>query len=159
MRFPVLLGVIATVAACASFDGRSLRAGASTEGEVRSVMGTPALEFTSSDGSRNLVYPRGPLGVQTYIASLGGDGVLREVKQVLKDDTFYRIREGLTREEVLHMIGPPGETMRFERSATTAWDYRYVDTWGYLAVFSVTFDDNGVVVSKITRRIERSSRF
>lgn len=149
----------ALLSSCAAYDGYSLRAGASTENEVRGVMGTPALEFTSGDGTRQLVYPRGPLGTQTFMASVGRDGVLREVRPVLKDEVFYRIRPGLTEHDILEMIGPPGETMHFARSDTTAWDYRYVDTWGYLAVFSVTFDNKGVVVSKITRRIERPSNF
>jgi outer membrane protein assembly factor BamE (lipoprotein component of BamABCDE complex) len=157
---PLLATALAiAVSGCASYGGSSLRAGASTEGEVRSVMGVPALEFTGEDGARRLVYPRGPLGTQTFVVRLGQDGVLQEVKEILNDDTFNRIRPGLTQQDILHMIGPPGETMHFARSDTTAWDYRYVDTWGYTAVFSVTFDNKGIVVSKISRRIERNSRF
>jgi hypothetical protein len=159
MKIPAFLAIPLALCACATFDGYSLRAGASTESEVRGVMGAPALEFIGEDGNRNLVYPRGPLGTQTFMVSVGGDGVMREVKPVLKDDTFYRIRPGLTEQDILHMIGPPGETMHFARTDTTAWDYRYVDTWGYLAIFSVIFDNKAVVVSKVTRRIERSSAF
>ena len=155
----IATGFAIALSGCASYDGYSLRAGASTEGEVRGVMGVPALEFTGDDGARRLVYPRGPLGTQTFVARMGQDGVLQEMKAVLSDDTFNRIRPGLAEQDILRMIGPPGETMHFARSDTTAWDYRYVDTWGYPAVFSVTFDNKGVVVSKITRRIERNSRF
>ncbi|MEP7068332.1 MAG: hypothetical protein ABI789_03785 [Usitatibacter sp.] len=159
MKIHALVAILLTCSACAAYDGYSLRAGTSTESEVRGVMGAPALEFTGDDGSKRLVYPRGPLGTQTFMASVGRDGVLREVRPVLKDEVFYRIRPGLTEHDILEMIGPPGETMHFARSDTTAWDYRYVDTWGYLAVFSVTFDNKGFVVSKITRRIERPSNF
>ena len=159
MKIPILLAAAFALTACASYSGHSLRVGASTEGEVRGVMGAPALEYTGEDGARRLVYPRGPLGTQTFVASVGRDGVLREVRPVLNDDTFNRIRPGSTEQEILRMIGPPGDTMHFSRSDTTAWDYRYVDTWGYLAIFSVTFDNKGVVVSKITRRIERPSSF
>jgi hypothetical protein len=148
-------GLCLLVAACASYDGYTLRAGASTESEVRSVMGTPANEFANADGSKRLAYPRGPLGTQTFMADVGTDGVLKAVRPVLTDDTFMRIRPGLTREEILRMIGPPGETMAFPRLGQVAWDYRYQDTWGYLAIFSVMFDANGIVVSKFTQRIER----
>lgn len=147
------------LAGCASYDGYSLRAGSSTEAQVRAVMGPPALEFAADDGTRQLVYPRGPLGTQTYMANVGRDGVLRGVRPVLQDDVFNRIRPGLTEKDILQMIGPPGDTMHFSRSNTTAWDYRFVDTWGYLAIFSVTFDAHGVVVSKISRRLERPSFF
>ncbi len=53
------------------------------------------------------------------------------------------------------MIGPPGETWEFPRMQQVAWDYRFVDTWGYTAVFSVMFNPEGIVVGKFTRRIER----
>jgi outer membrane protein assembly factor BamE (lipoprotein component of BamABCDE complex) len=159
MKIPATLAVALVLSACAAYDGFTLRAGASSETEVRGVMGTPAMEFTGDDGTKRLVYPRGPLGTQTFVASVGSDGVLREMTKVLTDDNFNRIRPGLTEQEILRMIGPPGETMHFSRSDTHAWDYRYNDTWGYLAVFSVTFDNQGIVVSKISRRIERRSAF
>jgi hypothetical protein len=145
------------LSACASYGGSSLRAGVSSESDVRGLMGAPATEFTAADGTKGLVYPRGPLGTETFIVRVGQDGRVQDVRQVLGDDTFYKIRPGLTEREILEMIGPPGETMHFARTNTTAWDYRYVDTWGYPSIFSVTFDANGIVVSKFTKRIERSS--
>ena len=155
MKTLLLFACAALLAACASYDGHGLRVGASTEAEVRSVMGAPAMEFEGSDGSKRLAYPRGPLGTQTFMADVGKDGVLKSVRPVLNDDVFYRIQPGMTRDEVLRMIGPPGETMTFPRLGQVSWDYRYMDTWGYLAIFSVNFDANGVVVSKFTRRVER----
>ncbi|MGZ5063630.1 MAG: outer membrane protein assembly factor BamE domain-containing protein [Usitatibacter sp.] len=153
----VCLAAALLLCACASYDGGSLRPGVSSESDVRSLMGAPRNEFTAPDGTRGLVYPKGPLGTQTFIVTLGQDGRVREVRQVLKDDTFYRIHPGMTEDEILQMIGPPGETMSFARSNTHAWDYRYIDTWGSLAIFSVTFDANGRVVSKFTRRIEKDA--
>jgi hypothetical protein len=149
------LGIALFAASCAAYDGYSLRPGASTEAEVRAVMGQPALELPEGGGAKRLVYPRGPLGTQTFMADIGKDGVLREVRPVLKEENFYRVQPGMTRDEILRMIGPPGETMRFSLSDTTAWDYRFVDLWGYTAIFSVIFDRDGVVVSKFTRRIDR----
>jgi hypothetical protein len=146
-------------AGCASYDGRGLRPGVSSEAEVRGLMGPPAIEVAGDDGGKRLAYPRGPLGTQTFMAEVGRDGTLQSIRQVLNDDTFNGIRPGLTREDILRRIGPPGETMQFSLSGNTAWDYRFVDSWGYLAVFSVTFDPNGTVVSKISRRLqERESK-
>jgi hypothetical protein len=150
--FGLLLG------ACAAYDGSSLRAGVSSDADVRSVMGAPGAEYQAADGTTRLVYPHGPLGTQTYIVNVGLDGRVRDVTQALQDGTFYGIHAGLIERDILEMIGPPGEKMHFPRSNTTAWDYRYVDTWGYPAVFSVTFDADGVVVSKISRRIEKAGR-
>jgi hypothetical protein len=154
MRILAPLLVIAC-AGCAAYDGHTLMPGTSTEADVRSTMGSPAAEYQESDGSRQLAYPRGPLGTQTYMAEVAPDGVVRSVRPALNDATFNRIAPGMTRDEVLRLIGPPGETMSFARSGQVAWDYRFVDTWGYTAIFSVAFDANGVVVSKFSRRLER----
>lgn len=140
---------------CASYDGSSLKSGVSTEAEVRGVMGQPAAEYASGDGSRRLAYPHGPLGTQTYMADVDPEGRVKGVRQVLSDDTFHQVRAGMTRDDILRLIGPPGDTMAFARLRQTSWEWRYVDTWGYRAVFSVNFDESGIVVSKFTRRIER----
>jgi hypothetical protein len=159
MKALLFLALALGLSACAAYDGHTLRAGASSESEVRSVMGAPAVELADADGTKVLVYPHGPLGTTTYIARVGKDGTLEGVRQALTDGTFNQIQPGLTREEILRLIGPPGETMFFARLNQDSWGYRYKDTWGYLAVFSVNFDSNGVVVSKFTRRIERGPGF
>lgn len=154
-----LIVPIALVAAgCASYSGSGLRAGEATEEQVVATMGRPAMTLPNEDGGRRLVYPRGPLGTQTYMADVGREGRLVAISQALGDGVFNAIQPGMSREEVLHLIGPPGQGMRFPLSDRYAWDWRYVDTWGYTAIFSVTFDAQDRVVSKITQRIERSDR-
>lgn len=69
------------------------------------------------------------------------------------DEQFSRIRPGMTSDDVQRLFGLPDETMRFPLSQTEAWDYRYQDTWGYIAVFSVTFGADGRALSTISRRI------
>jgi SmpA / OmlA family len=146
------------LAGCASYDGYSLRPGVSTENELRQVMGTPAMEFRNTDGSRELAYPRGPLGTQTFMADVSHDGIVQVVRPVLSDGTFSRIQPGMTRDDVLRLIGPPGGTMEFPRMQQDSWEWRYLDSWRYVAIFSVNFDRSGVVVSKFTRRVERDGR-
>ena len=158
MKHWLPLIIAALAAGCAAYDGAGLRPGASTESEVRRVMGAPALELRDSDGLRHFYYPRGPLGHQTFVADVGADGVLREVRGVLTDSMFNRIHPGLTGDEVLRMIGPPRETEHFSRLGQTAWDYKFVDTWGYGSIFSVMLNPDNVVVGKVTRRIERFER-
>ena len=157
MQKPALLAAAVLAAGCAAYDGTSLRPGVSTEAEVRGVMGQPAAEFVNPDGSRSLAYPHGPLGTQTYMADVAPDGRVRTVRPALNDDTFHQVRAGMTRDDILRLIGPPGDTMAFSRLRQTSWEWRYVDTWGYRAIFSVNFDENGIVVSKFSRRIERNS--
>jgi hypothetical protein len=69
------------------------------------------------------------------------------------DSTFQAVSAGMTQEEVLRRIGPPDDKMAFPLSRTVAWDYRFQDTWGYLAIFSVTFGADGRAVSRSTYRV------
>jgi outer membrane protein assembly factor BamE (lipoprotein component of BamABCDE complex) len=80
-------------------------------------------------------------------ASLGNGGPARS------DEVFSHIYPGMTQDDVQRQIGRPDATMRFPLSNTVAWDYRYYDTWGYMAVFSVTFSPDGHALSRITTRI------
>ena len=151
MRSLVILAF--ALAACASYGGYGLHPGVSTADDVRRTMGAPGAEYANSDGTRELVYPRGPLGTQTFIAHVDSRGILAGMDQVLDDDHFRHIQAGLTREDVLRRIGPPGGTMEFSRQHQVAWEYRYIDTWGYLCEYSVTFDARGIVVSTFSQRL------
>ena len=70
----------------------------------------------------------------------------------LGDDAFKAIQAGMTAADVVARIGPPDSKERFERTKTTAWDYRFRDAWGYDAEFAVIVDDAGVVSGKVTVR-------
>lgn len=155
MKNAVLAFAAALLAACASYSGSNLQPGVSTEEQARQTMGAPAMVFPNADGSRQLAYPRGPLGTQTFMVDVDRNGVVRNVRQVLDDDVFNRIRPGMTRDEVLRMIGPPSDSMEFPRMDQVSYEWRYMDTWRYIAIFSVNFDRGGIVVSKFTRRLER----
>lgn len=156
MKHATLGLLLAILAACASYSGYTLQPGASRLDEVVRTMGRPAMEFPDADGSRRLAYPRGPMGVETFMVDVDRDGIVRDVRQVLSDGVFNRIRPGMTRDEVLRMIGPPGDRMEFPRMQQESLEWRYMDTWHYIAFFSVNFDREGLVVSKFTRRLERN---
>lgn len=153
-RLPFLVALAVSLAGCA-VDGYNLQPGVSTADDAVRSMGTPAMEFANPDGSRSLAYPRGPLGMQTFMVDVGRDGRVLAVRQALTDETFNRIRPGMTQDEVLRLVGPPGDHMEFPRMRQVSWEWRYQDTWRYTAIFSVNFDANRVVVSKFTRRLER----
>jgi hypothetical protein len=142
------------LAGCAS-DGAGLKPGVSSAEEVVRSMGPPALEIANPDGSRNMAYPKGYFAGQTFMVKVGPDGLVQGVEQVLNEDTFRRIVPGLTRDDVMRMLGPPVEVMDFPRLQQTALDYRYHDAWGYDAILSVMVDPQGIVVGKVTRRIDR----
>lgn len=154
-RLAIAVAFTALAGACASYSGYGLHPGSSTAEDVVKTMGKPAAEFGEAGGGRELFYPRGPLGTQTFVAHVDANGTLQGIEQVLDDDHFRAIHEGQTRDEVLRMIGPPGDSMRFN-NGTYAWVWRFRDTWGYLSDFNVTFDRNNIVVAKIAIRLERN---
>jgi outer membrane protein assembly factor BamE (lipoprotein component of BamABCDE complex) len=72
---------------------------------------------------------------------------------VVTSERLDRVRHGMTRDETLRLLGAPDETMRFAGTRTEAWDYRFMDPWGYFASFSVTFGPDGRVVSMLSNRL------
>ena len=86
---------------------------------------------------------------------LGGcaGGLTASAESSRNDTLFARIALGMSMEEVNRTLGPPDDTMKFERSRTLAWDYGYQDPWGYIAIFSVTFSEDRTVVSKTSNRV------
>jgi len=63
--------------------------------------------WKNADGSEVWEYPQGPLGVETYMVTLGSDRTVREVRQVLSDETISKLHVGLSRDEVRRLLGRP----------------------------------------------------
>jgi hypothetical protein len=145
--FLIALVLVAGCAGPASFVGRG-------EGELRGALGPPAGEYANADGSRTLAYPQGYYSGQTFLADVDRSGTVRGVRQALVEESFQRIDPGMTRDDVLRLIGPPVDSMAFPNRREISWEYRFMDAWGYRALFFVNFDERGVVVGKFTRRIE-----
>lgn len=131
------------LAACASYSGRGLKPGVDGLDNVLQLMGQPALRWQNSDGSQQLAYPRGPMGFHTYMVLIAADGKLQQIENVLHERSFKRVQPGLSKDEVLRLLGPfyPAWTAYFERRDELVWEWRYCDTWGEAARFDVLFDN------------------
>jgi hypothetical protein len=146
-RGTALLGAL-LMAACAGYGGSDLKPGLATRPEVLASMGTPAMSWKNPDGSEQLAYPRGPTGTQTFMAYLGPDGKLQRIEKVLDGSQFHRIRPGMSKEEVLRVLGPPGApyTQYFSMRNELAWSWLYCSSWNALEFFDVMLDaDTGIV--------------
>ena len=73
------------------------------------------------------------------------------------DGNFALVQQGMTRDEVMAITGPPDNTMPFPLSGTDSWGYYYWDTWGYYCEQSITFAADGRVISKLSRRVSDSA--
>ena len=69
------------------------------------------------------------------------------------DAVFAQVQQGMTRDQVMAITGPPDNTMPFPLSRTDSWGYFYWDDFGYYCEQSVTFAADGRVISKISRRV------
>jgi len=153
-----LLGLV-FLGGCAYY-GANLHPGISTEAEVRHDMGAPAEVYDNPDGSKLLFFPRGPLGTQTFRATLSGDGRLQRLDQVLSEEFFDRIVVNQTnKDEVRRLIGPPCETMELPRLQQMAWTYRFKDRYSRLSDFSVMLNSAGTVVRKVIVQIDEPPSF
>ena len=139
--------------ACASYSGRGLKPGESVLGEVLRVMGQPAMRWQNEDSSTQLVYPRGPMGFHTYMVYIGTDGKLLKIENVMEEKFFSRIQTGMTKDQVLQILGPstPTWTLYFKARNELLWAWRYCDVWNKPARFDVLFDaSKGTVRSTLS---------
>ena len=143
MRTTITLMLALLITGCASYDGRGLKPGVSNLDDVTQLMGEPALRWQEPDGGQLLAYPRGPAGFNTYMVTIGSNGLLASRQAVLNMKHFALIREGMTPEEVLRILGPsvPAWTIYFERRDELVWEWRYCDAWNEPARFNVLFDN------------------
>lgn len=145
-RIGVLLLVFASLLACDTKRIEELEEGVATEADVRAKFGEPAAVYPEPVGARTLEYPRQPEGQRNYMITIGSDGKMSALRQVLKADTFSKVKPGLDKAQVRRLLGLPGKTQVFTRKQEEVWDWRFQDG-AQNKLFSVIFDTNGIVTS------------
>jgi len=121
-RAALLLFSALFAAGCASFS--AVNPGASAQ-QLETLMGAPANVWKNADGSEVWEYPRGPLGVETYMVTLGSDRTVREVRQVLSDETISKLHVGMSRDEVRRLLGRPRDIGFSSLNDEEIWSWRY----------------------------------
>lgn len=127
-----------------------LEEGVATEADVRAKFGEPAAVYGEEGGARTFEYPRQPAGQTNYMITIGADGKMSALRQVLKPATFAQIVPGLDKAQVRRLLGLPAKTQSFAlKPREDVWDWRFADG-AEGKVFSVTFDKDGRVLSTAT---------
>ncbi len=124
----------------------ALEEGVATEADVRKQFGVPSAIYREPDGSSTLEYTRQPEGRQNYMITIGADGRMTSLRQVLKSADFARVVAGLDKTQVRRLLGQPASARPFALKQQEVWDWRYVEAQES-RIFSVTFDAAGRVVS------------
>lgn len=138
----IWLAVLALVplAGCDPQRISELEEGVSTEADVRARFGQPENVWDEPGGARTLEYNRNPSGHQNYMITIGPDGRMTALRQVLNPTTFARVQPGMAMEEVRRMLGKPARRTPYELKQEEAWDWRYLQPPNTSMVFTVWFN-------------------
>lgn len=139
------LGLL-SLAGCDQQRIRELEEDVSTEADVRDRFGEPENIWQEADGARTFEYNRQPAGHQNYMITIGADGRMKALRQVVAPHVFDQVRAGMMQQEVRRMLGKPAKRMTYDLKRETDWDWRYVEPPTTEMLFTVTFDDQGRVL-------------
>jgi outer membrane protein assembly factor BamE (lipoprotein component of BamABCDE complex) len=124
-----------------------LEEGVATEADVRQQFGEPHATYAEADGSRTFEYSRQPEGQVAYMITIGNDGKMSALRQVLKPVDFAKVQPGMDKAQVRRTLGKPARTMAFDlKPGEEHWQWRWLD--GQVPkLFDVTFDRDGRVTA------------
>ncbi len=129
----------------------ALEEGVSTEAEVRAQFGQPTTIWPEADGARTFEYNRQPQGNQNYMITIGPDGTMTALRQVLAPHVFEQVRPGMSQEQVRRLLGQPAQRTTYDLKQETDWDWRWMDPPTRQMVFTVTFGSDGRVLRSGSR--------
>jgi len=140
-------GALLALAGCDPQKIARLEEGVATEADVKREFGEPAAVYSEPDGSRTFEFPRQPNGQVNYMITIGADGKMSALRQVLKATEFAKVTPGLDKAQVRRLLGQPAKTAKYElKPDEEHWDWRWLDGQSP-KFFSVTFDRDGKVAS------------
>jgi len=134
--------LLLALAGCATwpFAPTGVPAGAPRD-EVLHIMGPPTATYTMPDGHERLEYNRMPFGRHTYMVDLDAAGRVASWEDVLDERHFAAIQPGMTRADVLRLIGPPSFTANYRRPEPGfTWNYGFATPLRCI-VFQVPFSE------------------
>ena len=118
-----------------------LEEGLSTETDVRDRFGVPDNVWDEGGGARTLEYNRQPAGQRNYMITIGADGKMSALRQVLTPDNFALITPGMQMQEVRRRLGKPAKVTPYALSGETHYDWRFLDAPSSAKIFTVISTD------------------
>jgi hypothetical protein len=147
------LAALAAALALAGCDPQrisELEEGVATEADVRARFGAPEQVWDGAGGAKILEYDRQPAGQQNYMITIGPDGRMTALRQVLNPGNFARIQPGMMMEDVRRILGKPARITPFPLKNEIAWDWRYLEPPNTAMVFTVWLSPDQRVVRTAT---------
>lgn len=109
----------------------------------------PTARYAMPEGETRLEFASGPYGRETWMVDVNAAGRVLRSEQVLGEGPFAALQQalathpGMKREQLLRLIGSPGERRGGGRQGGAVWSWRYPTNdclW-----FQVSVADDGVV--------------
>jgi SmpA / OmlA family len=125
----ICMGLLATVLGLIGCDQQrisELEEGVSTEADVRARFGEPEKVWDGAGGVRIFEYNRQPAGHVNYMISIGTDGKMSALRQVLTPENFAKIQPGMMMEDVRKMLGKPMRIVPYDLKKETYYNWRYL---------------------------------
>lgn len=135
--------------ACDSQRIAELEEGVASEGDVKMKFGEPEKVWGGENGARIFEYNRQPAGAKNYMITIGPDGKMTALRQVLAPHVFAKIEPGMPMETVRKMLGKPMKITPFELKKVWHYDWRYMDgpNTSDTKIFTVVFNSDLRVLS------------
>ena len=159
-----LLSFIFGLTGCDQQRISELEEGVATEADVRTRFGEPEKIWDAADmastplpratlgvvaapGARTFEYNRQPAGNVNYMITIGADGKMSALRQVLSPQNFKRVLPGMSVEQVRKLLGKPMKITPYALKQQTEYDWRYLGSPTVPYIFTTVFDADLRVVS------------
>lgn len=123
----VMQAMVAVVLAGCALGTPTVRPG-QPEAEVLAAMGAPTGRYALPEGGQRLEYATGPYGHVTWMVDLDVRGRVTGLAQVLQERYFAQVRDGMSREDLLRLLGRPADRAgEWQRRETWSWRFESYD--------------------------------
>ena len=162
-----LLSLLMGLAGCDQQRIAELEEGVATEADVRARFGEPekiwdaadmasvpatggAAQALTAPGARTLEYNRQPQGMANYMITIGPDGKMSALRQVLNPQNFAAVLPGMSMEQTRKLLGKPLKVTPYALKNQSHYDWRYLNPPNTAMIFTAVFDADLRVVSTIS---------
>jgi hypothetical protein len=156
----LIMGIFASILGLIGCDQQriaELEEGVATEADVRARFGEPEKVWDGANGVRIFEYNRQPAGHRNYMISIGTDGKMSALRQVLTAENFAKILPGMVMEDVRKLLGKPLRVITYDLKKETYYNWRYLEAPNQSMVFSAVMDSNLRVLRTETMRDPESA--
>ncbi|HMT17248.1 MAG: outer membrane protein assembly factor BamE [Proteobacteria bacterium] len=116
-----------------------LEEGVATEADVVQRFGQPERVWPEDGGAKTYEYNRQPSGLRNYMITIGPDGKMSALRQVLTPDNFRRVQPGMGVEQVRRMLGKPARQVPYALQNEVAWTWKFLEPPSTTKAFNVIF--------------------